>query len=462
MAVVQQVDPGSASIVRFRDLIDGDVWSSLEKEMAGLATATRGHVVWNVNSTAQGGGVAELLAALIPYDRGSGIDERWAVIEGAPEFFSVTKKIHVLLHGVSADGPSLTEAERRTYEEATTRNAAALTTMIRPRDVAILHDPQTVGLVPALSARGAHVIWRAHIGVDQANDTVRAAWNFLEPYMSHAEAYVFSRRAYVWDGLDDSRVHIIPPSIDPFTNKNEELSVDEMRGILNAAGLIQGQSVSRRVTLKATLDGSAPPPDARLVVQVSRWDRLKDPAGVLETFAAHIAPATGAWLVLAGPAASSVNDDPEQPEILRDLRSRRASLPAAIRERAVLAQLPMQDIAENALMVNALQRRADVVIQKSLAEGFGLTVAEAMWKSRPVVASRVGGIEDQIEDGISGVLIDDPKDFAAFGSAVVGLLRDPHRARMLGEAARRRIARQFIAPCHLIEQAQLIQGLLAK
>ena len=460
MAGVQQVELGSASVERFRSLIDPDLWSSLQHEMAGLAAATTGHTVWNVNSTARGGGVAELLASLIPYDRGSGIDERWAVIEGSPEFFSATKKIHLLLHGVPEQG-ELTKTDKHSYDEVTARNAAALAELIKPGDVAILHDPQTAGLIGALSARGVHVIWRAHIGVDIPNDTVHAAWRFLEPYAKNAEAYVFSRRAYVWEGLDASRVSIIAPCIDPFTNKNRELSGDEVTGILNTAGLTQDGGTSRGITRTARLMGRIPPRSVRLVVQVSRWDPLKDPVGVLEAFAAHIAPTTDAWLILAGPAVTSVTDDPEQPEILRDLTQRREGMPAAVRDRVVLAQLPMDDLEENALVVNALQRRANVVMQKSLAEGFGLTVAEAMWKSRPVVASRVGGIEDQIENGRSGLLIDDPRDLAAFGAAVVALLHDEDRARRLGDEARRTIGRKFISPCHLIEQAQLIQRVVA-
>jgi trehalose synthase len=170
-----------------------------------------------------------------------------------------------------------------------------------------------------------------------------------------------------------------------------------------------------------------------VLVQVSRWDELKDPVGVLEAFARHIAPRSDNWLVLAGPAVKSVSDDPEQPEVLREVDAALERLDPSIRRRVQLAQLPMEDTEENAAIVNALQRRADVIVQKSLAEGFGLTVAEAMWKARPVVASRVGGIEDQIEDGESGVLVDDPKDLEAFGDAIVRLFADQAEARRLGE-----------------------------
>src|SRR5205807_3334377 len=198
-----------------------------------------------------------------------------------------------------------------------------------------------------------------------------------------------------------------------------------------------------------------------LVVQVSRWDPLKDPVGVLEAFARQVAPNSDGQLVLAGPAVTSVTDDPEQPEILAQLETRWRKLPPDLQRRVHVAQLPMDDEEENGVIVNALQRQARVVVQKSLAEGFGLTVAEARWKGRPVVASRVGGIGDQIEDGRSGVLVDDPKDLPAFGRAVAGLLGDPSRASRLGAEARRRVTREFISPCHLISQARLVQRVLA-
>jgi len=469
-AKLQQVETGVAPIERFRPLLDRDVWSALNSDLAQVAQTMRNRVLWNVNSTARGGGVAELLASLIPYDRSAGIDERWLVIEGSPDFFKVTKKIHGLLHGVASDGARLSAEEEHQYELVTANNSGPLLELIHPGDVAILHDPQTMGLIPSLTERGAHVIWRSHIGVDTPNDIVRGAWKFLRPYLDTAGACVFSRASYVWEGLDPGRVRVIAPCIDPFSTKNADLDGASVRSILHAAGVVNGTNAGEasftrndgthgRITRRADMTGPALPEDSRIVLQVSRWDRLKDPAGVLDAFAEHVAPNSSAWLVLAGPAATSVDDDPEQPQVLADLNRRREQLPSTVRRRVVLAQLPMLDGDENAAIVNALQRRADVVVQKSVAEGFGLTVAEAMWKSRPVVASRVGGIEDQIESGKSGVLIDDPRDLAAFGRAVVDLLDDEPRATKLGAAARARVTRKFISPCYLIEQAQLISEL---
>jgi trehalose synthase len=436
---LHEVETGIAPIAHFRALIDAEESSELESTLHALANAMQGRRLWNVNSTARGGGVAEMLGALIPYGRGAGIDERWVVIEGSPAFFAVTKKLHTLLHGVRPDGSDLSDAERREYERALAPNAEKLLEEVRPGDVAILHDPQTAGLAPTLREHGVRVVWRSHIGVDEPNAIVREAWSFLRPFVAGADALIFSRQAHVWEGLERARVAIIPPCIDPFAPKNRDMDGDEVDSILEQAAL---------------------PNATRMVLQVSRWDRLKDPAGVLRGFADHIAGRVEACLVLAGPAVTSVDDDPEEPKVIEEVTSRWRSLPAPVRDRIVIAQLPMEDVERNALMVNALQRKAAVVVQKSLAEGFGLTVAEAMWKGKPVVASRVGGIEDQIEDGRSGILVDDPADLREFGEAVVGLLGDPARARGLGRAAKRRVASLFIPPRHLVAQGNLITAVV--
>ena len=438
-ANLTHVQVESADIDRYRPILGEPPWSEFTRSMSELAGALRGRTVWNVNSTARGGGVAELLASLIPYDQGAGIDERWVVIEGSPEFFEVTKRIHNLLHGVSSDGAGFSTAERATYESMMKRNADALADVVKGGDVVILHDPQTAGLVPALSALGAIVIWRSHVGIDEPNDFARAAWGLLRPYLDRASALVFSRRSYIWDGLATSKVQIIAPCIDAFATKNRELTDAEMGKLLADTGINGGGG---------------------MVLQVSRWDRLKDPMGVLRAFSDHIAQrTTDTCLVLAGPAATSVRDDPEQPEVLSELLAQQQALDASVASRVHIVQLPMEDQDENAGMVNALQRSADVVVQKSLAEGFGLTVAESMWKGRPVVASSVGGIIDQIEDGKSGLLVV-PKDLDAFSQAVTLLVNDRDRAARMGAAARTRVREQFLAPRHLMQQGRLITSLL--
>jgi trehalose synthase len=197
------------------------------------------------------------------------------------------------------------------------------------------------------------------------------------------------------------------------------------------------------------------------VVQISRWDRLKDMGGVLEGFVEHVPRSSGAHLVLAGPAFGGVADDPEAEAIWGEMVERWHGLARPDRERTHLALIPMDDPEENALVVNALQRHAAVVTQKSLAEGFGLTVAEAMWKSRAVVGSRVGGIADQLVHGRSGVLLDDPRDLAAFGRIVSDLLADPAERRRLGRNAHRRASAFFLPDRHLLNYAHLLEWVTA-
>jgi trehalose synthase len=198
------------------------------------------------------------------------------------------------------------------------------------------------------------------------------------------------------------------------------------------------------------------PAEAPVVTQISRWDPLKDHSGLAAAFAEAVPLDLGAHLVLAGPSPDAVADDPEGAATLDELRECLVSLPESARARVHLACLPMQDIEENAAIVNALQRRSDIVVQKSLAEGFGLTVAEAMWKARPTVASAVGGIQDQISRGVSGLLIDDPEDGRGFGEAITDLLKDESTAAALGKAARESVADNFLAPKYLSRYLDLI------
>jgi trehalose synthase len=455
---------------RFRELL-GPAYAEVAEGIRRAREVFSGRAVWHVNSTARGGGVAELLQSLLAYARGASVDARWVVIEAPPDFFRITKRIHNHLHGFPGDGGRLDRAEREVYEAALTANAAALADEVMPADVVFLHDPQTAGLVPAMRATGARVVWRCHVGLDLPNDLARGAWAFLRPYVEQAEAYVFSRQEFAWEGLDPEGVWVVPPSIDAFSPKNQDLEPAVVAAILDAAGISSEEpntapAFSRedgtpgRVNHRAELDEDQQLPlDARLVCQVSRWDRLKDHAGLLRLFAEHIHD-RHVHLLLAGPSVEAVVDDPEGAEVLTSVRTVWSALPAEIRKRVHLAQLPMADSEENAAIVNALQRRADVVVQKSLAEGFGLTVAEAMWKARPVVASRLGGIRDQIVDGESGILIDDPTDLRAYAEAIKGLLEDPARAARLGESARERIRREFLGTRHLIQYLNLLDRLV--
>jgi len=463
---------GTSSIAPFRDLLEGPEWERFRRTMAEGAARLEHRRIWNINSTANGGGVAEMLAWQIPYERGVRMEVGWLVIGGDSRFFAFTKRLHALLHGVSADGSEISATERSCYEETSAANAKALDANIRAGDLVIVHDPQPAGLIPHLVGRGCRVIWRCHIGVDAPNALSKDAWRFLRPCIEPAAAFVFSRHAYAWEGLDAARIEIIAPAIDAFAPKNQDMPPATASAVLGATGILQTRPGSEPVF--RARDGSSHRvqhatqlfPDSRLpagvplVVQVSRWDRLKDPVGVMNSFASIANPVVAGHLILAGPGISSVADDPEESAVFKEVEGGWQRLPATARERIHLARLPMGDPQENAAIVNALQRQAHVVVQKSLREGFGLTVAEAMWKARPVVATRVGGIQDQIEDGKSGVLVDDPEDLAGFADAVAKLLSDPAAADRLGAAARTRIRKQFLAPRLLMQHVELARKVL--
>jgi trehalose synthase len=453
----------------FALLLDERGLDAYEIVLADARERMAGQTLWHINSTAEGGGVAELLRSTLGYLRDGGIDTRWLVVEGDPPFFAITKRIHNRLHASLGDGGPLGREERAHVEEIATRNLAQVLTHVEPGDVAVVHDPQPMGLIPGLVAHGVRVIWTCHVGIDVPDDVAHSAWAFLRPDLARADAVTFTREAYIWDGLDPRRVSLIPPCIDAFSLKNVEIESDRRDAILAAARLvatdgdarptfIRGDGAEAEVLSRAELiEDQTVPAGAPLVLQVSRWDALKDPLGVIEGFV-ETPGIEEAHLMLAGPAPSSVADDPEALLVLADLEAAWRDLHASQRRRVHLANLPTDDIEENAVIVNALQRRADIVVQKSLAEGFGLTVTEALWKERAMVASRVGGIQDQIEDGLNGMLVD-PRDLTAFGNALTSLLSDPEKARLMGLAARDRVRERYLAPHYLGGYLELIARL---
>jgi trehalose synthase len=469
---IQAIPVGAQPIDRYRALVGDDRVREAE-EAARLARAQlEGRVFWNVSSTARGGGVAEMLPTLIAYARGAGIDARWLVIEGSAEFFRVTKRLHHALHASRGDGSPLGDAERSLYEQVLRENAKELQAIIRPRDVVVLHDPQTAGLAPCLIRLGAVVIWRCHIGCDVPDEQSELGWGFLRPYLDDVAALVFSREAYIPSWCERVRARVIQPSIDPFSAKNQELDECTARAILVHSGLVEGppgdcsptflraDGTPGRVDRQADIIrlGRAPTWDAPLVVQVSRWDPLKDHLGVMTAFADLVdgtAPAD-AELVLAGPNVNAVADDPEGAAVFNEIVAAWRRLSHGDRRRIQLVNLPMADAGENAAIVNALQRHAAVVVQKSLHEGFGLTVTEAMWKGRPIVAGATGGIQDQIVNGVHGLLVDDPHDLGAFGVAVRRLLEDRPLAERLGSNARERARQEYLGLRHVLQYARLV------
>ena len=471
MSLVHAVEVPRRPVSRLEPVIGTQRYEQLTRGADQARPVLDGRTIWNINSTAAGGGVAEMLQVLVGYVQDLGISIGWLVISGDAEFFAITKRLHNQIHG-SLSGAPLGPAEAGHYAQMLAANAVELAAWVRPGDVVLLHDPQTAGLAAPLAQAGARVVWRCHIGVDWDDEVTRAAWEFLRPHLAAAEAYVFSRRDYVPSWIPAGKASIIPPSIDPFSPKNQLLDAGAVRAILarlgvldDAAPMVPATFVRRDgdagiVTRPAVVIGEGRPGSGDpVLVQVSRWDRLKDMAGVMRGFADHVVPGGDGYLMLVGPAVTDVSDDPEGASVYGECLLQWRNLPPAARTRILLVTLPLDDIDENAAMVNALQRHATVIAQKSLAEGFGLTVSEGMWKGRPVIGSAVGGIINQVAGG-TGILLPDPADLAAFGSAARLLLGDQDQAARMGQAAHAHVREQYVGDVHLLRYARLLATLI--
>lgn len=443
---------------------------SLREEASRLVPRLRGRKVWMVNSTARGGGVAEMLPRLVAILNELGLETEWLVM-GTEEtaFFELTKRLHNLVHG--AGDPRLDDEDRRLYAAVSSANAQDLKRRLGRDDVLVIHDPQPLGM----GAQVKHdlrlpLLFRCHIGLDAEGPETRAAWSFLRPYAEVCDYAIFSAPEYI-PGFLAGRTGLIAPAIDPLGYKNRELSPHKLAGILKCAGLARSRHpvVPERFSEQAARlrpDGAFAPMDEEtdigipfrpIVTQISRWDRLKGFAPLLEAFV-RMKRGIGdrqtnerqrrrlgtVRLVLAGPEPAAVADDPEAISVLEELTGAYRRLPHWIQEDVALLSLPMGSRDENALMVNALQRCSSVVVQNSLREGFGLTVTEAMWKQRGVLGSPACGIRQQIRDGLDGRLVPDSEDPAGIAECLESMLDDlPGRTR-LGQTAQRRVHDEFL------------------
>lgn len=381
-------------IEQYVDLIG----SEMVERIANKARRLAGLRVVNVSSTFYGGGVAELLSSLTLLQQTLGVRADWRLIQGSPDFFSVTKKLHNALQGAEID---LDSSKKDVYEGVVAQNAMR---MDLAADFVVVHDPQPLPLIRHFRRCGPW-IWRCHVDLSRPH---AGTWEYLRGFVEDYDATVLSLPEYARE-LPVPQLFFMP-AIDPFAPKNRELTDAEIDERLDHFGI---------------------PQDLPIVAQVSRFDRWKDPMGVIEAFriARRQVPAT---LVLLGNVAM---DDPEGQSMFESLLANKE-------ERIIILT------AEDSALVNALQRRAAVVLQKSLREGFGLTVAEAMWKGAAVVGGRCGGIVHQIEDGVSGFLVSSVEEAA---DRVVRLLRDAGLRRRLGAEARKRVTRHFLLP-RLAEQ----------
>ncbi|HEY6573235.1 MAG TPA: glycosyltransferase, partial [Candidatus Eisenbacteria bacterium] len=377
---------------RYSKVVGPDAIRTLEV----LARRLRGRSVVMVNTTKTGGGVAEILHRVVLMMNELGIPTTWEVMEGDPSFFNVTKKMHNSLHG---HGAPLTAEDRDIYRE---RNRLEARRLSLDADVVLIHDPQPAALISHCRRPGQHWIWRCHIDLSRRDPDY---WDFLAPWVSGYNATIFSAIEFV-PPLPNP-VYLVPPSIDPFAEKNRDMGPDEVEGVLARYGL------------------SARP---SLVTQVSRFDRIKDPLGVIEAFAL-VRKRRPAQLLLAGGGA---DDDPEGAEVLAEVRERAASM----RDVTILELPPMSDRE-----INAIQRASTVVLQKSLREGFALTVSEALWKRRAVVASAVGGIPLQVVHEQTGLLV---RSIEGTAFQTMRLLDNPALRQELGAEGRAHVRDNFL------------------
>lgn len=373
-----------------------------------LSERLRGKTVKNVNSTAVGGGVAEILNRMIPLLRQMEIDASWDVIKGGEAFFAVTKKIHNALHG---GGESLTPQEKEIFMETSRANMGAVDT---GAEIMFIHDPQPMGLVA--KKKDNKWIWRCHVDVSKPEP---GTWDFLMSFIGGYDASVFSAPQFSREL--PLRQFQITPSIDPLSDKNRELEPEFVSSVLEKYGI---------------------PRDKPVVTQISRFDRLKDPLGVIESWRL-VKKYIDCRLVLAGGGAA---DDPEGMQVYAEVMERAKGDP----------DLHVILMKQDDLEINALQRGSDIIIQKSLKEGFGLTVSEALWKGKPVVASAVGGIPLQVTHKYSGLLCHSAEG-AAF--ALKQLLNSREYARKLGENGKEHVRRNFLLTRHLKDYMLLFLAL---
>jgi trehalose synthase len=392
------------------------VGDELIDEIDGLARELKGVRVCHINSTGFGGGVAELLSRHVPLARALGIDTDWRLIQATPEFFTVTKAFHNALQGGAY---TLSETDKAIYLHVNRESAKLLEASY---DVFFVHDPQPAAFREALGTKDAKWIWRCHIDTSSPNPD---AASFLLPYLQNYDAVVFTMREFVLPGLDPKQIAFIAPAIDPLSTKNMELP----------------EELCREVVANAGVDLRRP-----LIVQVSRFDPWKDPMGVIETYRLAKKELPGLQIALVGAIAG---DDPEGWQLLALVEQE------AAKDDDIYVFTNLGGVGS--MEVNAFQRACDLVIQKSLREGFGLVVSEAFWKGTPMVAGRAGGIAMQFPAGYEKYLVTTIEECAA---RVVELVGDPPGRKAFGQAAREHVRRGYLLPRLLRDELRLVKSVL--
>lgn len=400
------------NVENYRRIVGDEVIDEIES----LTRELRGVRVCHLNSTGFGGGVAELLSRLVPLARALGIDADWRLLQGTPEFFHVTKALHNALQGAPH---SLSEMDKAIYLHVNRESAKLLEASY---DVFVVHDPQPAAFREAVGRAGAKWIWRCHIDTSAPNHEVA---EFLRPLLASYDAVVFTMKEFVLPGLEVRQAAFIAPAIDPLSTKNMDLPDELCREVIANAGV---------------------DPQRPLVVQVSRFDPWKDPMGVIEAYRLAKRDVPGLQLALVGAIAG---DDPEGWQLLALVQKETAD------DDDIFVFTNLAGVGS--MEVNAFQRACDLVVQKSLREGFGLVVSESFWKGRPVVAGDAGGIPMQFPPGYERYLVGGVEECA---ERMVELLGDPEQRRAFGAAAHEQVRRGYLLPRLLRDDLALIKRVL--
>ena len=397
---------------RYAEVVGRDVIDHLRQ----LAGPLSGLQVVHVNSTRLGGGVAEILHKMVPFMQELGIKTDWEIISGEADFYQCTKAFHNAIQGNQVNIP---ERYLKEYEQANQRTAEILRDVLEKADIVIIHDPQPAAMIKAFPERKGKWVWRCHI---DASSPFRAVWKYLRNFVSNYDASIFSLSTFA-QRLPHP-VYLIAPSIDPLHEKNIELTDEEVSEVQSRFGI---------------------DPERPMIIQVSRYDRFKDPIGVIYAYKLAKEFLPSLQLVLAGGGAT---DDPEGETVLNEIRA------TAEEDKDIKVLLLAADAHRT---INALQRAAHIVLQKSIKEGFGLTVTEAMWKQRPVIGGDTGGIRIQVINHHTGFLVNTPEGAAL---RIRYLLQDPHLRKEMGRKARELVRESFLITRHVREYLTLIFALL--
>jgi len=396
----------------YRDIVGERVITSIFNKMRRLY----GKHILHINSTYIGGGVAEMLSSFVPLMNDIGLDAGWRTVHGNIDFYGITKKFHNALQGEKIN---FSEMKKRLYEQV--NETFSSYTHINDHDFVVIHDPQPLPLIQFYRKRQPW-IWRCHIDLSSPN---REIWEYLKKFIVKFDVVIVSSEKYKSKDLA-VEYKLIQPAIDPLTHKNKEITDAVVSKQLKKYGV---------------------PTDKPFITQISRFDKWKDPLGVVDVFE-RVRKKVDCRLVLCGNMAT---DDPEGIMIFNRINKRAKKLI----ENGDIILLTV----ESSILVNVLQRSAAVVIQKSLREGFGLTVTEALWKKKPVVASNIGGIPLQIRDGVNGFLLE-PNDNEGFAERIVECLKNPSLGKEIGERGRETVREKFLITRILLDYLDLLNGLL--